>query len=87
MCRATASRARGPHEAECILRMAFGVAHHGRGRVRVAEDAEHAALFAQPVGIKIEDGTLRLRSRRTASSVNRTGFLAFASKRSYYIRH
>src|ERR1700720_2261624 len=34
-----------------------------RGRVRVAENAEYAALFAQPIGIEIEEGGLRFRHR------------------------
>jgi hypothetical protein len=34
-----------------------------RRRVRMAENAEHAALFAQPIGIKIEEGGLRFRHR------------------------
>src|SRR6202035_3966721 len=32
-----------------------------RGRVRVAENAEYAALFAQPIRIKIEEGGFRHR--------------------------
>src|SRR5580704_7552638 len=32
-----------------------------RRRVRVAENAEYAALFAQPVGVKIEEGGFRHR--------------------------
>ena len=42
-----------------------------RGRVGVAENAEHAAFFAQPVGVKIEEGGFR---HRLSSASTRHSF-------------